>query len=914
MGNRPPHGHRVTGVPRILDLPLLILPLVCGAAWGQSGYRLEEAQRQMVADAEQHWDSWDIPVGTMTRSVDGLRPRRWNLNANAVRDIVDFLREDPPSYLSDRPPAEIVLLDAVAAGSNRLDVLNVLDGDPTTYWEPDPLPEGADLQTQWWFSVDLGRVVVADRIVLKFVDEELGDPFYVFEVLTSDGMMPVSAIAGQSLDFRSVLKNAEPNTSRRHFEVDFSEFPGHSREMVTRFIKVIIHGSRFDRGVEVEADEYERLRQESPDEVGAVEFIKILKRDSRELPVSRAHYEQLPEEKQGPVRYYRRERPRLADIEVWVAGEDLANKIVDRGGSVSTLPAHDNRAARMFDGNVGTFMMALYAFPDEDVREPKLQVDMGSFFWVRGVRFILRIFGSTNNFSMDDYRIDFSDGSLQADGSVSWVTHTEVENVPKFRTQLINYPDTPVHPTRVESYRHSYDTPIEARFMRIVYQQAVGAFAIDLSGSTHPFAELRIFSEGFQPRVTIESPLMDPRGTRNLTSIEWDATTPPGTSLYLQTRTSKTRTEVTRYFNRLGEEVDSTFYAKNLHEWKEDTAIPDGNLKGDITTEVLVGGDASPWSEPYFVSGDRITSPSPRSFVQVRATLVSDSPDTAATLHAIRLNYTEPLADGFLGELSPTRVETLAVERPFSIYVRPEFGPANPGLDGLLLAAPDGMRLHSFAGLYAGSEADLLHGTDLERFKVEAQDETTDDDSLLVTFPVIGPEAEVELLRLDFSGELFSVGGKIRTFALLDENSGDDIVWQEVDEGDASSAVDHNSLVVVGLQSDRELFTSFDLPAAFSPNGDGVNDLAALRFSVVLVGRSRAVSVQIHDLSGRLVRRLDEQRPFSAGAYRIEWNGNDDSGRLVPPGIYALRFHIDADTGGADLDRQDTIRSIAVVY
>ena len=894
-----------------LAVPLVIASILCSEARAQEGYRLDEDRRQIVAESQHMWDSWNIPAGTMTASDQGLQPRCWKLDTNATLDILDFLQEDPPGYLSGLAPAEIALLDAVEAGSNREGVLAVVDGDPATYWEPDRLPEGTDVPAQWWFTIDLGRVVVADRIVLEFVDEDLGDPFYVFEVLTADGTKPVSAAAGQSLDFESVLQVFEPNTIRREFEISLTDLPGHSRGIATRFVQVVVRGSRLDRGVEIDADEYARLQQESPEEVGAVDFMKVLS-DGTELSLSEDSHGRLPDDKRGPIRRYRRERPRLAELEVWVAGEDLANHLVERGGGISSNPRFKGSSDHMFDGDVITYMRVCYAIHvPGGVREPEIVADLGSTFWVRGVRWILRLLGGSNNFSLGDYQLEFSDGSLRADGSLLWVTEVEEAQVAKFRAVYNPIPTTPVHPTRIESYRHSFDTPIKARFMRLVYEQAVGDLANFLFNATHPFSELRLFSEGYQPEVTIESPLMDPQGTRTLTSIEWDADTPAGTELFLQTRTSQMKSESTRFYNRLGEEVDSTFYAKNLFVWKEDTAIPDGNLKGDVVTTVLLGSDASEWSEPYFDTGARITSPSPRKFVQIRATLLSDTPDTAATLNWIRLNYTEPLALSFLGEMTPTRVESLAVVRPFSLYIRPEFGAASPGFDGLLLKAPDGMNL-DFTGLYAGAEPDLVEGADLEALQVQAQYTPTGGDSLLVTFPVINPDSDASLIRLDFTGELFSVGGRIEAFARFRGDDG--IVWQQVDEGDAAPGVDNNSLVVVGLPGERQLFADLDLPGVFSPNGDGVNDVAELAFSVVLVGRSRAVSVDVFDLSGRLVRQLDEQREVGAGSYRMEWDGSGDDGRMVPPGIYALRLHVDADDRGANLDRRYLMRTIAVVY
>ena len=218
-------------------------------ASGRSGYRIDRASRQIATDSRQHWQDWHLPEGSLTISPEGVRPRSWRLNTNALEDILVFLREHPPEYLSGKTPGEIELLDAIAAGSNREDVPNVLDGDPDTYWEPEPPAENSDVDATWWFSIDLGRVVVADRIVVTFVGEGMGDPFYLFEVLTSDGLKPISAIAGQSLDYLPVLQVTEPNTSRRRFEVDFSEVPDETREMVVRSIQIVARGSRLDRGV-----------------------------------------------------------------------------------------------------------------------------------------------------------------------------------------------------------------------------------------------------------------------------------------------------------------------------------------------------------------------------------------------------------------------------------------------------------------------------------------------------------------------------------------------------------------------------------------------------------------------------------------------------------------------------------------
>ena len=898
--------------PALVFALVVLLAPTGSELWGQTGYRLDRAASQIVADQQRHWDRWQFPVGTVEIDAAGAQPRRWTMHTNVVDGIVDFLREQPPDYLTGVPPEEITLLDAIDAGSNREDVLAILDGDPATYWEPGPLPEGADIPSRWWFTIDLGRVVILNRIALRFVDgEEVGgDPFFLFDVLTADGQKPTSAIAGESLEYLPVLQLFKGNTTQRMFEIDFSSVPNDGRTMVTRYVQVVVRGTRLDRAVEVDAEEYEQLPEEDK---GSVDFMK-LQSGGGEVAVPEESYLLLPEGRRGPVRHYRRERPRLAELEIWGEGEDLARRLLDRGGTIATSPVIETAPNSMFDGDIFTSFLIDYTIKvHHGLREGEFVADLGAFFWINSMRIIMNLRGAGHGFTFGDFKLDFSDGSRNVDGSLKWVTGKRVEQEPVAKSRQTVVPGLELHRSQVHAERHRFGAPILARFFRLVYEKANDDI-VTLFAGIHPITELRMFGDGFQPRVSLESPLIDPGGTRTLTTIEWDAVTPPGTSVFLQTRTSSTKSEVTHYFNRLGEEVTAEKYDK-LKEPDDRVKIPDVNLKGDIVTEEIMGSDASAWSEPYLVSGSRITSPSPRDFVQIRATLVSDRPETAATLESLRLNYTNPLADRFLGEVTPARIESLAVERSFSLYVRPDFGRSNPGFDGFLLTAPDGMSLDRFSRIFAGPEQELITEGDLSEYVIaDAVQLDTAEDSLLVSFPLIESEAEIEVLRLDFTGRLFSVGGQVQAFAQFAGDGDAETVWQQVDGGDAAEGVDSNSLLVVGVQKRRQLMTAFDVPAVFTPNGDGVNDELVLRFAVVLVGASRAVEVSVFDLSGRLVRTLRQQEAVGAGEYAMEWDGEDEAGHRVPPGVYALRFHVAADDEGADLDKGEIMRTVAVAY
>uniref|UniRef100_A0A7C4GJU3 T9SS type A sorting domain-containing protein n=1 Tax=candidate division WOR-3 bacterium TaxID=2052148 RepID=A0A7C4GJU3_UNCW3 len=56
-----------------------------------------------------------------------------------------------------------------------------------------------------------------------------------------------------------------------------------------------------------------------------------------------------------------------------------------------------------------------------------------------------------------------------------------------------------------------------------------------------------------------------------------------------------------------------------------------------------------------------------------------------------------------------------------------------------------------------------------------------------------------------------------------------------------------------------------------------------------VLGAEELVSVTVHDLTGRQVRRLvsGQQLP---GRYTVRWQGEDDMGRLLGNGIYFCRF------------------------
>ena len=114
---------------------------------------------------------------------------------------------------------------------------------------------------------------------------------------------------------------------------------------------------------------------------------------------------------------------------------------------------------------------------------------------------------------------------------------------------------------------------------------------------TAQLAEVQVFGEGYQPEVTLTSDLIRLRGSRNLFAIEWDADTPPGTEVALQTRTGARLDTAFHYFRIVGEDT-----LEIVKETEEEAKKAYDKLrlgKGPIVPELVAAGDWEPWSEPY---------------------------------------------------------------------------------------------------------------------------------------------------------------------------------------------------------------------------------------------------------------------------------------------------------------------------
>ena len=179
--------------------------LLAAPGRGQEGFSLE--QGRAVVDSKEQWERWRAPFKTIRITDEGVKPA--------------FIRKSTLVDIDGRetvvPGINAVLNawefggGATVAGSNLGAAPALMDGRMDTWWEPDR----SDRLEDWWVEVDLGRTVSATRILLRFVGEELGDPFLQFKVTTSQGRpssVRASSGPGSSPEARSRTNGCSRST------------------------------------------------------------------------------------------------------------------------------------------------------------------------------------------------------------------------------------------------------------------------------------------------------------------------------------------------------------------------------------------------------------------------------------------------------------------------------------------------------------------------------------------------------------------------------------------------------------------------------------------------------------------------------------------------------------------------------
>lgn len=310
----------------------------------------------------------------------------------------------------------------------------------------------------------------------------------------------------------------------------------------------------------------------------------------------------------------------------------------------------------------------------------------------------------------------------------------------------------------------------------------------------------------------------------------------------------------------------------------------------------------------YTQSGDAVTSPSPRKYLMIQVRLLSDDPYAAATLRSIAIHFRNPVAQQVVGEISPNKEVPGGRSQDFDLFIKPTFISANPGFDDILIEAPPGVDMNLLE-VSLGKEEDFLTGTTKDflpdqdgvfRSEDGRRLEVLKDrsDSLWVRLPEPVKMGNADLLCIRFQSILFLNGTVFLASVGRASVSGS---WQRVDPGDATGKLAPGRSLTVFVSTGERIIGNVEIgPNPFTPNGDGTNDEVVFAFSVFKANVPRTVEVVLYDLDGRRLRTLSERRVSAAGRYVLRWDGKDEFGDMVFPGLYLAHIYVGADSDVAE--------------
>ena len=118
-----------------------------------------------------------------------------------------------------------------------------------------------------------------------------------------------------------------------------------------------------------------------------------------------------------------------------------------------------------------------------------------------------------------------------------------------------------------------------------------------------------------------------------------------------------------------------------------------GSYKGPIDTSFVPASGWSPWSRTYQQSGDRVTSPGLRKFMQIQVKMETTDRNIAAAINSIDIELVNPVASNIVAELWPPEATVPGRTETFEVFVQPQFiespvSSRSVGFDEILLVMP----------------------------------------------------------------------------------------------------------------------------------------------------------------------------------------------------------------------------------
>ncbi len=307
------------------------------------------------------------------------------------------------------------------------------------------------------------------------------------------------------------------------------------------------------------------------------------------------------------------------------------------------------------------------------------------------------------------------------------------------------------------------------------------------------------------------------------------------------------------------------------------------------------------WSFPTTES-DRPLNLNRGSHLQIKVVLHSERFDEFVRLDSLWIETSPILASRVvaevaeLGQPNPVRgvaEVSLGEMTDFTYDIKAEFAADELGFDALRIRT--------------GSAQTEFKGLEMDGVTTEPAGVEVADGGFVVELPQRISRAYNPRLRVTFAAEVFDFA---RTFEGEVFNTDRADLPQPVEGGDVSDAIGTNSVrVLAASAANPQLVQDVQFSSGvITPNGDGVNDELVLSYALFALPQSVPVQLQVFSLDGRQVAQIQRGQQGS-GPQQLHWDGRDQRGKTLAPGLYLLGVGIEAEDAG-DL----RLRPVGIAY
>ena len=509
------------------------------------GYRLEN--QAIHIDRPEHWRAWiyqndvvtslNMPVedsGLFQTTAAGIQPRPMRSRTNAALDAESFIYSDIV-----REKGKFIYGGASSPTNDRI-ATRAIDGDLSTYWEPDRAAFNAEGLRSWELTVDLGRLTFADSITVVLPSGQLaeGDPPKAFTLYASLGeAFPFPA--GSKLSFVQLAQVTESDLVARSGEMEYLQYTFRLQPLLSadfnldghpdisgtflQHVRLRITDSDLDRDRFIGAGDSARVAYEDlpPARRGAVVYQRWTAGENLIETDRQTYFEEVDPDERGPIRYFAGEVPRVLEVEIWDKGDNLAYGPERRAGGSYEMGGRGT-PGKATDGLYQTEWTA-WGW-DQLIERGTMWLDLGATFWVTGVYSVMqRAADHRDAFMGHEFLV--SDGTQIVPVSMATVQDFgKLEHALKW-DNIISENQVDNRTPRVMMFSETF-APRKIRFMQLRNISVVGG---RVGGVGARLAEIQLYGKGYPVDVWLYSPpiqLVDDRGNfvrKTMPRITWGA-------------------------------------------------------------------------------------------------------------------------------------------------------------------------------------------------------------------------------------------------------------------------------------------------------------------------------------------------------------------------------------------------------